>query len=155
MNFSQAQLLLNLRRSCKRWTLCPPKARGKGASQAPFKVQLKWHFVTSSRCVEVTSKFHFLGWQDGLQDFLSDVALSCAYRKFHCVVRNNEINRVFRRARSAEFLAELKQKIKENRRGERSPVCRSKPSRYLKQKRKYKSRASYVRVDERGKKTAS
>lgn len=86
------------------------KARGKGASQAPFKTQPKGenlHIVASCRGAEI---FSFLGWQDGLQDFLSDVSVSWTIRKFHCVVRTNEINRLFRRAWSAEFLAELKQK---------------------------------------------
>ena len=45
------------------------KARGKGASQAPFKTQPKGdnlHIVASCRGAEI---FSFLGWQDGLQDF--------------------------------------------------------------------------------------
>ena len=90
LNFSQAQLRLKLRKSCKRWTLCPPKARGKGASQAPLKSNQKGKLIASARCAEAISKFHFLGWQDGLQDFLSDVSVSCAYRKFPCVVRKRK-----------------------------------------------------------------
>ena len=132
------------------------KARGKGASQAPFRTQPKGEIsclVASCRGTEI---FSFLGWQDGLQDFLSDVALSWTIRKFHCVIRNNEIHRVFRRAWSAEFLAELKQKRRGNRRGERSPVCRAKLRRYLKQKRKCKAELADVGaamvVAERGEK---
>ena len=73
------------------------KARGKGASQAPFKTQPKgenMYLVASCRGAEI---FLFLGWQEGVQDFLSDVPISWTIRKFHCVVRTNEINRVFRR----------------------------------------------------------
>ena len=58
------------------------KARGKGASQAPFKTQPKGenlHIVASCRGAEI---FSFLGWQDGLQDFLSDVALSWLSENF-------------------------------------------------------------------------
>ena len=77
---------------------------------------------------------------------MSDVSVSWTIRKFHCVVRNNEIHRLFRRAWSAEFLAELKQKRKGNRRGERSSVCRAKLLRYLKQKRKCKAELADVGV---------
>lgn len=88
--------------------------------------------------------------------FLSDVSVSWTIRKFHCVIRNNEIHRVFRRAWSAEFLAELKQKRRGNRRGERSPACRAKLRRYLKQKRKCKAELADVGaamvVAERGEK---
>lgn len=126
------------------------KARGKGASQAPFKTQPKGEtlcLVASCRGAEI---FLFLGWQEGVQDFLSDAPISWTIRKFHCVVRTNEINRVFRRAWSAEFLAELKQKRKGNRRGERSSVCRAKLRRYLKQKRKCKAELAALNVVERG-----
>ena len=87
---------------------------------------------------------------------MSDAPISWTIRKFHCVVRNNEIHRVFRRVCSAEFLAELKQKRRGNRRGERSPVCRAKLRRYLKQKRKCKAELADVGaamvVAERGEK---
>ena len=86
---------------------------------------------------------------------MSDVPISWAIKKFPCVERNNEINRVFRRTGSAVFLAELKQKRKGNRRGERSSVCRAKLRRYLKQKRKCKAELAALNVVERGKKTAS
>ena len=122
------------------------KARGKGATQAPFRTQPKGEascLVASCRGTEI---FSFLGWQDGLQDFLSDVSVSWTIRKFHCVIRNNEIHRVFRRAGAAEFLSELKQKRRGNCRGERSPVCRAKLRRYLKQIRKCKAELADVGV---------
>ena len=86
---------------------------------------------------------------------MSDVSVSWTIRKFHCVVRNNEIHRLFRRAWSAEFLAELKQKRKGNRRGERSSVCRAKLRRYLKQKRKCNAELAASSVAERGEKKKS
>ena len=155
LDFSQAQFLLKLRRIAKVDIVSTEKARGKGASQAPFKTQPKGEnlcLVASCRGAEI---FLFLGWQEGVQDFLSDVPISWAIKKFPCVERNNEINRVFRRTWSAEFLAELKQKRKGNRRGERSSVCRAKLRRYLKQKRKCKAELAALNVVERGKKTAS
>ena len=45
-----------------------------------------------------------------------------------------------------------KTKIKENRRGERSSVCRAKLRRYLKQKRKCKAELATLSVAERGEK---
>ena len=66
------------------------KARGKGASQAPLKSNQKGKLFASARCVEVISKFRFLGWQDGLQDFLSDVSVSWTIKKFPCVVRKRK-----------------------------------------------------------------
>ena len=69
LNFSQAQLRLKLRRSCKVDMMSTEKARGKGATQAPFKTQPKGenlHIVASCRGAEI---FSFLGWQEGVQDF--------------------------------------------------------------------------------------
>ena len=90
LDFSQAQFLLKLRRIAKVDIVSTEKARGKGASQAPFKTQPKGenlHIVASCRGAEI---FLFLGWQEGVQDFLSDVPISWTIKKFPCVVRKRK-----------------------------------------------------------------